>query len=430
MKKLITLSVGLMLCAGASSAQKITMLEGGAMAGGYMPLCISANGKYVAGSTFAYPFFISEWQTQNNLIFLEAQGSVYAEWGGEIEAINNSGIGVGFDDNGSVMASLNNGGTYRVINLGLADDITEDGTIVCGLEYEPVNGDTKRVGYHAAILENGRVKALLEPTDEEVGFHVWGTRATMISQDGSTIVGFIKDDLETRPMIIWNRQADGSYVCNPVCKKYYSNTLDGENPYQRFKPMSINPDASLVVMFLTELDHVGNFHNLLGLYDVKNDQLTPIEIDGLHGIPNGTSFDLRSHSVTTDGTFVGTFIDALGSQLSFIKFADQEQPVELSLAFEDVEEFVYFNDRGINMIAGISGDGRYMVGFSTEDYGNSIIYAGYVFDRGDDAGVEGVTVEKEGVDEYYTIDGLRVNNPDKGLFIVKKADGTTTKILK
>lgn len=46
------------------------------------------------------------------------------------------------------------------------------------------------------------------------------------------------------------------------------------------------------------------------------------------------------------------------------------------------------------------------------------------------AGISGVETEKDNaVVGYYTIDGVKLNAPQKGLNIVKRADGTTTKVL-
>ena len=43
-------------------------------------------------------------------------------------------------------------------------------------------------------------------------------------------------------------------------------------------------------------------------------------------------------------------------------------------------------------------------------------------------GVEGVTVENNSAAAYYTIEGVRVANPENGLYIVVK-DGKASKVL-
>lgn len=64
-------------------------------------------------------------------------------------------------------------------------------------------------------------------------------------------------------------------------------------------------------------------------------------------------------------------------------------------------------------------------GYTTPD---SKITANFVF--GTSAGISGVETEKDNaVVGYYTIDGVELNAPQKGLNIVKRADGTTTKVL-
>lgn len=64
-------------------------------------------------------------------------------------------------------------------------------------------------------------------------------------------------------------------------------------------------------------------------------------------------------------------------------------------------------------------------GYTTPD---SKITANFVYSTG--AGISGVETEKDNaVVGYYTIDGVKLNAPQKGLNIVKRADGTTTKVL-
>lgn len=65
-------------------------------------------------------------------------------------------------------------------------------------------------------------------------------------------------------------------------------------------------------------------------------------------------------------------------------------------------------------------------GNSTPD---SEIYIDFIYE-GTGAGISGVENEKDNaVVGYYTIDGVKLNAPQKGLNIVKRADGTTTKVL-
>lgn len=57
------------------------------------------------------------------------------------------------------------------------------------------------------------------------------------------------------------------------------------------------------------------------------------------------------------------------------------------------------------------------------------IYVDFVYPN-PSAGISGVETEKDNaVVGYYTIDGVELNAPQKGLNIVKRADGTTTKVL-
>ena len=431
MKKFFTLSLCSLLFSAAAMAEEpnITLLEGGASYGGFMPECISANGQYVGGSTFMQALFMSEWEQQNTFVAIE--GSKFDNMGAEIRSITNDGLGVGFDDNGALTVNFANQEiTYLtkvskdLISDAVCDGVSADGSIAVGYIYPKGGAAT------AAYWENGTPNILPLPTPEEIGFYYEGSRALLISDDAQTIVGFVVDKLSTKPMVIWHRQADGSYVCDPVCKNYFCLPTELNNEFIRFTPKSLSHNGKLVLMQVsyTTAEEWDNVH--LAYYDIEKDELNISPVS----IPTASFIDSMLHSISDNGTSVGYFETEEGRK-SFIMYASDMQPRLLSEEYP-LPAFELFTENGENAVSGISADGRYISGMGT-DYStafNTYYFVGYVLDRGvedEESGVEAIDTDNaiNEITEIYTIDGIKVSEPVKGINIIRSSDGKVKKVL-
>ena len=410
MKK-TTLIISALLLYMASPAATLHILDGIEI-GGYMPECISPDGTYIGGSTQPMAMFVGEWQNNDIFLVTTSEGSAFENYGAEIISVNNSGIGVGFDDNGAVMVDLKTR-SYSIIertNPGkdiydaIADAITEDGATIAGM-VEGANLEPSPVYW-----ENGKLNYLPVPSDEELGFKTAGSRARFMSQDGSVIVGTMVDRFSTRPMVIWNRQADGSYLCNPVCAKYFGD----DNEFVWFEPKGLSPDGSKVamqLMYATEGPEAPLFEKMfLGIYDVTTDNLTVIKPDGENGIEFGQTLNMFSHCISNNGTVVGWIVTDMADRLAFIKPAGESQPKLLSEVYPEVDKLLEYDEIGEHALSGISADGRYICGMGVNADYEIAIYEGYVLDTGAaDAGIENIVQQPEdGTYRVYNLQGVKV----------------------
>lgn len=424
MKKLYSLALIALGGIMSANAQSITTLDAGARFGGYMPQAISPNGQYVGGSTFVWAMFLSEWQTGKDYVFLQGLSpSNYENYGAEIRAINDQGIGVGYDDNGGVMVNIKDGEYNLFQPIGkngvgdaLVNGITADGTIIVGA------AANMSLYYTAAYWENGTLKYLPIPSDTELGFRTWGSRALCVSNDGSVIVGCVVPDMPTNPMVMWTRQEDGSYVCNPICIEYFNPDLSKE--FVWFEPLAMNHNGTKVAMKLmyAVTDRTSPFFEtmLLGVYDIATNKVRVVIPDGNHGYTLNSSFDMFLDGISDDGTCVGWGISSIGDRLAFIMYPDEMQPILLSKAFPTVTELVEFDNNGDNLVSGISADGRYICGmYWSNDRG---VEVGYVLDTQDNAGVEGILDDAVKDKSVYNLQGVKVADSleglPKGIYIV------------
>lgn len=430
MKRIFTFGV-LSLAMSASlmaDEYSLTVIDGGARYGGFMPECVSPNGKYAGGSTFIQAMFMSEWQEQDTYVVTD---NAFADMGAEIRSITDSGLGVGFDDEGALTFDfVQKKITYLTkidgvkIRDAVADAVNADGTLITG--YVSSNASAA-----AVYWEDGELKYLPVPSATEAGFVFDGSRAMLVSEDATVIVGYLIDKLATYPMVIWHRQADGSYKCDPVCNQYFGEPGTTKE-FLRFNPMSLSPDGRTVLMKVTYNTEEDSNLAHLAYYDIASGNLTVSVNSGEYGVDPTANLFSMLHGLSNGGTSVGYYVYD-GGRSSFIMYADDMQPRRLSMEYP-LEEFDFFEENGENVVSGISADGRYISGMGTEYSYEfmSYYYVGYVFDRGEsdpDTAVGKIESDGGAVSGIYTVDGIKVERPVKGLNIVRSSDGTSRKIL-
>lgn len=449
MKKFLTFGAAVLIYAGAFAGEpSITTFDDQMYVGGYMPECISANAQYVCGSTYVWAGFISEWQKQNNKVYLEEDGSSFADYGCDLPFITSNGVAIGFDDLGAIMIDFPNNKITRPRlgdrNIGLAtilpDQMTEDGSIIVGLGYYTERKLSNFQSEHyidnqAAYWENGECHFLPVPSEEELGYYYLGSRARCVSADGSVIMGSITDRLNRNPMVIWYRQADGSYVCDPVCDKYFSDIQynDGTmKEFATFQGQAMSNDGSKVAMVVRKSPQDGGDRYdsppQIAMYDTKTKELTviPVDPDGVIGMDKSPGFFWTG--IANDGTMVGWVDNGL---TSFIVYPDEMKPILLADAFDTLGELADFDDIGTNKVSSITPDAKYICGVGWTENAYMGWYVGYVLDTGIEPGessVDAIDDVQESAPVYYSVSGQRLASPVKGINIMV-SNGKAEKVL-
>lgn len=123
----------------------------------------------------------------------------------------------------------------------------------------------------------------------------------------------------------------------------------------------------------------------------------------------------------------------------FIMKAGETQAQMYVDAFSEYAEIFEFLDMcGYHMPADISADGNRIIGNgwyspSEDPYADDTLFyfMTYVIDRGVDSGGQsnGNELNDAVPTEYFTIDGLRIEAPVKGLNIIRMSDGSIRKAI-
>lgn len=437
MKKFYTLSVLAVMAAGAfaQDAIQITTPQEVRNNGGQQAMAISANGKYVVGSSYQWDLFIYNAETKENKYFTKNDGVAGSEQGSpNFLSVSNDGVAVGFDGNGAVMIDFNTG-RYDVVEKASksypyvdATGITPDGSIIIGHL-------TNSTYYPFPVYwTGGKRYELPYPNKQEAGFSVYGATADFISEDGSVIVGRLINGLDPYPIIVWKRQANGTYAYTDAFKKFYEPKHDiiwgpdqlptgidrGPNPYIRFSPGGLSGNGKYVAMTLVPNTDEIDPNWQVGYYDLETETVTPVPYDDEDVIAEqGYRFTIGG--ISNEGTIVGTAGEIQTFYTPYIIYRDRMKVERLIDAFPDVVVLQEFNDMNVDdlmweLATGITPNGRYIIGYISDP--DEYAARSFLLDTGYDSGVDTVEAAKpEYAPAYYTIDGKRIANPDRGLYI-------------
>lgn len=424
---LILAATPLGVCAGEPS---FTYLDGQYYFGGFMPQCISANGRYVAGSSFVGVGFISDWQEQNTLLCHGQNGNPFA---GAFAYVTDEGVGLA-----ASLIDFRTGESLRTGAGAYVDMMTEDGSIMVGMtprkEYSDF-GSPHNIEYQACWWEDGEMHLLPVPTEEELGYYYLRTRARCISADGSVILGEIIDRLYQLPMILWHRQPDGSYELDAVCMDYFSDIKYNEGFYRQyvtFHGHALSRNGKWVAMTLRDApEYMKPAVDPLrvALYNVETGEIVDAVVTDELREASTPHYFIYYNGIADDGTIVGYYENSFGGESAFIMYPEDMVLRNFTDAFDSIGQFADFDEKGLNRVSSITPDGRYITGYGWIDD-----YLGYVFFTGADAN-DGSSVESIGADiagepEYYDISGRRLPAPVRGINILRHPDGTSEKILR
>lgn len=416
-----------------------------AVTGGVQVAGISRNGRYVIGGTYIAGGCVFD-VLEKKLLMVGASG------------VSDDGIAVG----GFLKRDVHTGKVVDYLKMPpgnfifqMTTGISADAKIVTGT----VGADWTQL--KPIYWEGSEPHILPFPTTEEVGtFKVNGCRAEGVSSDGSVIWGYFIANPNTNCLIIWERQPDGSYsykrqsniwekLYEPLFAYKYDETtgtydfVSGPNPYVRFQPYAMSGDGKLVLIRTQENTSEAYSPVKVGIYhvDTQEFELAPWSKDDLIGVAG----DFDSRGIANDGTIVGlSFVSDLSSAVPFIMYPG-EGPTYLNDAFprfDRLNDYAWNSEMGLPyLLTVISEDARYIAGYSTDviTYYNEVGQSsqdfgfwGYVIDREgegepEENGVEAIEAE-DSEPVYYSLDGIRVTSPERGLYIMQLPDGTTRKV--
>lgn len=240
---------------------------------------MSSNHQHVCGADqgLSCPFI---WNTQNNeLMFIIVADSAYREYddgtgfweyvnmNGSFHAISNNGVAVGSltDANYTshpIMASINENNEYTYLFHNAEDagceayGISADGATIIGFYFDEAWTTTPCI-WNA----DGSVRTdLPTPTAEQVGFEIDYASARWISDDASTILGYVQDFNTGAWVAVAWRLVNGQYEVQTLADDYFQTTywndngdfISGDNPYFDFSPAAISADGQWVALTVLE----------------------------------------------------------------------------------------------------------------------------------------------------------------------------------
>ncbi|MDE7350135.1 MAG: hypothetical protein K2N25_03640 [Muribaculaceae bacterium] len=435
MKKVFTFAVSLSLFASVY-AQDVKILScTGQFPTEYEPqfqaLGLSGNGRYVCGAgEGGAVVFVADLQSDEFKWSL-----IEDEEGGELRHVDDNGVAVGLEYTysfGSGELSFNQiPAGYRNV---LYEDLTNDGSLIVGSLGGPD-------GSLAAYNDNGTGWKLLPiPSDDELmglAPRFGGvSSAKRISGDGGVILGFLGSFFMP---FLWYRNDAGEYVPDFFLARYLKLTEADMNDDSK-------PLVGVSAHYLN-ISNNGRYIAILGMIgDEGQEQYIPVVYDTVtkeakfytekQEIDMAES-GLYPSGISDDGTFIGCVgVPFFGSIGSFIMKPGQTQAELFNDVFPQYYELLGESDYlGFSVPTAISADGKKIVGYTfySEDYNDKstpALYISYVISLDADNAVEEISPADPGLRSIYSIDGRNLSHLQKGLNIVRNADGSVSKILK
>lgn len=409
--------------------------------GGTQVVAISRNGRYLSGGTYQKGGFVYDALNDTTILI----GAVGVTDDGRV--LNGYGLADLYTKKISQMLEFKGQG-YAYFQTAA---VSADGNIIVGM----AGPDWTHLSPY--YWENGKMIALPFPSTEEVKtFKVNGCQARWVSDDGSVIVGYFVANPNTNLMIVWLRQEDGTYkyidtwtdwyepvhgwAYNPETKEDF--IVKGPNPWMRMEPGAVTGDGKHVAMYIQDNStdkavppmQFGFYHIETGELEVFTPEQTPTLWNADEFIICGISNDL---------TLVGITGALARDPMPYVMEYGQDAVYlnDLYPQFDRLFEYEDWNFAGFPYLCtGISEDGRYICGYSTQvvEYHNDmgqtatdLGFYGYLIDRGDaysntpsggdDSAVEALEADLEDIaPEYYTLEGLRVEHPSRGIYIERR----------
>ncbi|MGM9844151.1 MAG: hypothetical protein ACI30S_08025, partial [Muribaculaceae bacterium] len=380
--------------------------------GGLQGLAISENGKWLCGTTQAYAGFLLNMETAE-VIYDEP----IDDYGCELRGVSNAGNAIGM--NGNAISIDATGYKFGLETPGLeqsiANDITPDGSLIVGFTYNEGYRETP------VIWEaNGALCHLPVTTTEEIGFEVNGCRCCKVSEDGSVIVGYLVDNFATYPVVFWIRQDNGSYALDTTIAQNFFEPGDGDKPYLVISPSAISKNGRYVALQLMVNDGSYTYYN--GVYDLQTHELHKATVLGDF---EGAAY--YPSAISNNGDVVGMVIYGWNQRIPYVYSIGNEYGTTFADTFTS-DEFSDFISADIAIPTNITGDGRYVIGWSV-DY-ETYAYYTFMIDFSTGA-VSKIAVDPSAAEEVarYDVSGKIISKNTPGINIIRMSDGSAQKVL-
>ncbi len=428
---------GLLLTAAASmSAQTNSAIADDGTHGYLEALALSPSGKYVCGTTTGAAMFLHDLSTKKTIFKNGPLDEAGDPIDSELRQVNDNGLAAGYwastpmtidkDGNETALEEYSEEG-YETTAFA----VSADGKTIVGAAF---------VDYSVPLVwVNGKLSKLPMPTDDEAGYTVNGAVAKFVSGDGKVIVGYGEDDMASMPLLVWTLQDDGTYAYDIVSKDYFEPGY-GTLPYYLFSPEDISDNGRYIGLYLQRNPDVvygseygesdwdegtGQF----GIYDLQEGKLTVIIPDGNNDIQPGT--EMVPCDIANDGTvvgYVGSLYDA--EAIPFIYSPANGQPQPFTKAFEGVTDFS--TKYSYSIATNISADSKFITGYGYD--ADAMVYESFVLDvDGNSDGISSAATDSPAgsaaIVARFALDGKRVSAPQRGINIVKRANGRVEKVL-
>lgn len=293
--------------------------------------------------------------TDNEMFYDEESQTPYTEnYTGTFHSVNSNGLAVGefgapSDCSHAIMCDIKNPEDYILLYEEDSDAgnaayaISEDGSTIVGFHF-----DANWVTYGCVWTNGGQTRTDLPwPTAEQCGFEIDYASARGMSADGSVIMGYVQDyNYGSWVFICWERQADGTYICNTdACQKYFEYDYQLGKPYMLFEPHNISGNGEWVTLEVeAEFDPWDwNYtpSQRAARLNVKTNELQVLDQEGsVFGIAN-------------NGTAVGRVTDASWANQAVIWMADEAELTSLTDLLPEVGEL---NDAFDTALCNITSD--------------------------------------------------------------------------
>ncbi len=352
--------------------------------------------------------------------------SYYCSGNSEFCAVTNEGMMIGYgEDNLFAYNPLTREQLASSSAEMLGKGVTTDGSIIVGANI--VNGWSLKASYY----KDGEVRLLPQPTEEMMGFDPGqGTVALDISDDGSLICGYLIDWFAREGILLWHLNAEGEYEIDPVCKDWHEAEFSGDAAYYLDSPTAMSHNGKYIAMNYIDNDLAYGGTPYVARYNLETGEM---EKSSLNTSCSATR-------IADDGTMLVHTGDADSqSRRAMIWLPGEENPVYMKDLYPDVPEFALYDADNWNYGTCISADGKRICGMAWhyiegdgEDYARQI---SWVFDRDEyvTTGIHEaspVTVFDSATAEYFSLDGKKLDAPQKGLNIVRQGDKVSKVIVR
>lgn len=415
---------------------------------------LSTNGQWVVGQDLMsqIPFV---WNLKDNslsyIIKFDSQTIDPSEWGMEgdpyTETYLRSGAFHGVSKSGLAVGDITNQVTYESEPV-LFDPITARyskltvGANAAGGSAYAISDDSKTIaGFwfdeewttRACVWSGAQKKRtdLVWPTEEEMDMKIDYASARYMTPDAKTIMGYAQDYYSGGwVMLTWNLQEDGTYAVNAdLAKELYQQqpydeetyeyaTIENPKKYNKLEPLAISDNGEWAVVLVADYSAADDW-SFFAADKALRVNLTTGESQEFALSEEEEGAMIEFFGIANDGTCAGRYTGAMDFETwsqetsAVLWLAGDDKLVKLNEIFP---EDPYLDGKIASAFSFISADGTQVMGYAGDEFGQTTFVAtlpdAYV------SGVKAAQTVTTDAKVVYDLQGRRVNDAAKGLYIV------------